>query len=57
MTPTEVSDGAVNRAPAFELRLRWPGDDEAVRVNRVRLVVKFMEGRRHLPIVKLKQAA
>ena len=46
-----------SRKQAFELRVRWPVDDEAVRVNRVRLVVKFMEGRRHLPVIELKRAA
>jgi len=32
-------------------------DEEAVRVKRLDVVVKFVEGRKHLPIVERKRAA
>jgi len=57
LTPTEVRDGVEDRILPAEPRPRWPVDDEVVRVKRVQLVVKFMEGRRHLPIVELKRVA
>jgi transposase InsO family protein len=57
MTPAERYDGAGSTAKSFEPRPRWPADDGAVRVKRLQLVVTFLEGRKHLPIVELKQAA
>ena len=57
MAPTEVRDGADYRIPSLESRPRWPVDGAAVRVKRVQLVVKFMAGRRHLPVVELTRAA
>ena len=56
-TPSEVYDGVSRNAKSLEPRPRWLVDDAAVRVKRIQLVVKFLEGRRHLPIVELKRAA
>lgn len=57
MTPAERYDGAGSMAKSFEPRPRWPADDGAERVKRLQLVVTFLEGRKHLPIVELKRAA
>ena len=57
MMPEEVYEGRPRCASAFELRPRWPVEEEAERVKLIHLVVKFLEGRRHLPIVELKRAA
>jgi len=50
----EVSSRVVT---AFGPHPRWPVADEAERVERIHLVVKFLEGSRHLPIVELKWVA
>lgn len=56
-TPAEFHDGAEVEATPFEPRPRWPVNDEAVRVKRLESVVKFLEGRKHVPIVELRRAA
>lgn len=57
-TPTEVYCGSANRNRTIEPRRRWAVEgDEASRARRIRLLVKFVEGRRHLPVVELKPAA
>jgi len=59
MTPEERYDGgqAHHRAGPVEPRRRWPLDEETRRVKRIHLVVEFLEGRWHLPIVELKRVA
>ncbi len=59
LTPLEVYDGEAHSAMSFETRPRWPSylDGERERVERVHVVVKFMDARRHLPIVELKRVA
>ena len=56
-TPSEVYDGARRNAESLEPRPRWPVGDKAIRVKRIQLAVKFLEGRKHLPIVELKRVA
>ena len=56
-TPTEVYMGLSNEALSIEPRQLWPIREECVRTKRVDLALKFVEGRRHLPIVELKRAA
>ena len=53
----EVYNGVRRNAQSLEPRPRWPVDDAAIRVKRIQLVVKFLEGRKHLPIVELKRVA
>ena len=55
--PTEVHLGSVTRSGKFEPRPRWAVDDQTERAAHIRLDVKFVEGRRHLPIVQLTRAA
>ena len=59
LTPAEAHDGEAHSAMSFETRPHWPAylDGERERVNRVHVVVKFMDARRHLPIVELKRVA
>ena len=59
MTPADRYDGdePEGHARRVEPRPRWPVDEEAMRVKRLDVVVKFMEGRKHLPVVELKRAA
>jgi hypothetical protein len=59
MTPSDqyAGDESDGHARRVEPRPRWPVDEGAVCVKRVVLVVKFVEGRKHLPIVELKRAA
>jgi len=59
MTPADRCDGdeSDGHARRAEPRPRWPVDEEAVRVKRLDVVVKFVEGRKHLPIVERKRAA
>jgi len=59
MTPADRYDGdeSDDHARRVDPRPRWPVDEEAVRVKRLDVVVKFVEGRKHLPIVELKRAA
>ncbi len=40
----------------FEPRPRWPAADNS-RARRLHLTIKFLEGRRHLPVVELTRAA
>jgi hypothetical protein len=56
-TPYEVYQDERQRARSYESRPRVPTKNEAVRVKRIQLILKFLEGRRHLPIVELKRAA
>ena len=59
LTPSEVHNGESHSATTLELRSGWPErhDEERERVKRVHVVIKFMDARRHLPIVELKRAA
>jgi transposase InsO family protein len=67
-TPREVYDGLrpANAGPRIEARADWPGDaacaspQTAVRGERgatVTVVISYVEGRRHLPVVELCEAA
>ncbi len=58
LTPNEVYRGEVSPEPGvrFEPRPRWPAADNS-RARRLHLTIKFMEGRRHLPVVELTRAA
>jgi putative transposase len=67
-TPTEVYEGAVpaNATPRFEPRARSPAGRRPAARGRQRgrrgeapprLVVSYLEGRQHLPIVELREAA
>ena len=67
-TPHEVRDGAkpANRRPRYEPRPRWPRGAPCAQPHarirgacgaRLRLEVAYMEGRKHLPIIKLTRAA
>ena len=55
-TPAEVYSGVRRNAQSLEPRPRWPVHGDTKRVKRIKMVVKFLEGRRHLPIVELKRA-
>ncbi len=60
MTPDEVYRGEASSTSGhrFEPRPRWPVLDKTrKRAQRLQLTVGFVEGRRHLPIVELAQAA
>ncbi len=59
LTPAEVYDdtGAPSQVVQFEPRLRRPVASDRRKRARLQLVVKFVEGRRHLPIVELTRAA
>jgi len=59
LTPFEVHKGEAGSATTFEPRSGWPEqpDGERERVERVHVVVRFMDARRHLPIIELKRAA
>ena len=63
LTPDEVYRGEASPEPGvrFEPRPRWPvetgQDDRCQRAGRLHLTIKFVEGRRHLPVVELTQAA
>ncbi len=67
-TPTEVSTGQrpANATFRFEPRTAWPrrsscaapqAQIEGRRVAKLTLVVSYLEGRKHLPIVELRRAA
>ncbi len=67
-TPNEVYDGLrpANRRPRLEPRVRWPRRSRCAAPQtlvagqpgaEVNLVVQFVHGRRHLPVVALKRAA
>ncbi len=62
-TPNDVYAGEVSSNPGvrFEPRPKWPvntrRDGQCQRVSRLHLVVAFVEGRRHLPVVELTRAA
>ena len=46
------------RSRTIEPRPRLPVEgDQTRRAGRIRLVVRFVEGRRHLPIIELQRAA
>ena len=61
MTPAEVYDRSPTLRTRFEPRPRWPvnpgRDGQCQRTSRLHLTIKFVDGRRHLPIVELEQAA
>ena len=67
-TPVEVFEGrpAANQFPRFEPRKRWPKDSPCAAPQaplrpdahaELRLEVAYLEGRKHLPIVRLRPAA
>ncbi len=67
-TPQEVYDAArpANAKPRFEPRLRWPRQSpcaaprtriKGVQGGRLRLIVGYLEERKHLPVVELRRAA
>ena len=58
-TPAEVHVGVVSTAKSFEPRWRWPvcDDGKCERVRRLNLTLKFIGGKRHLPVVELMRAA
>jgi len=58
-TPHEVLFGRRRTKRRFEPRPKWPHRPMRSRANgdRLRLVVSYMEGRRHLPVIELKRAA
>ncbi len=61
LTPDEAYRGEASPNPyvRFEPRPRWPitGKGRSSRAGRLHLTIKFVEGRRHLPVVELNQAA
>ncbi len=60
LTPAEVYCREASPEPSirFEPRPRWPSPpDGHTRAGRLHLTVKYFEGRRHLPVVALAQAA
>ena len=56
-TPTNVYCGSATESPPIETRARWPVEGQTRRAEHIRLLVKFVEGRRHLPVVELQRAA
>jgi hypothetical protein len=67
-TPREVHEGLqpANAEPRFEPRRKWPTRSPCAsqqapvkgkRGARLRLVVGYLEGRKHLPIAELRRAA
>ena len=67
-TPAEVYDERepANRKPRIEPRSKYPEQSPCAAPQapvrgptgvKLRLIVSFLEGRKHLPIVELKQAA
>ena len=62
-TPNDVhaAEASSNPGVRFEPRPQWPvntgRDDQSQRAARLHLIVAFVEGRRHLPVVELTQAA
>ena len=59
-TPREVyyDSKPANETDRFEPRAKWPAHrDNAASCGRLTLSVTYHEGRKHLPIIELKQAA
>jgi len=67
-TPREVYDGIFpkNANPRFEPRWRWPPESRCAapqtsvkekRGVRLHLVIGYLEGRKHLPVIELRKAA
>ena len=56
-TPTEIHVGSEARVRTIEPRARWPVEGDQTRAQHIRLLVKFVEGRRNLPVVELKRVA
>jgi len=67
-TPREVYDGLSprNTNPRFEPRPRWPRESRCAapqamikgkRGVRIKLVIDYLEGRKHLPVIELRKAA
>lgn len=54
---TEAYMGSPSEALSIEPRSLWLIREQTERATRVDLIIKFVEGRRHLPIVELKRAA
>jgi transposase InsO family protein len=56
-TPVETYRGSATSSVTFEPRQRWPiADDQVERAGNLQLLVKFLDSRRHLPVVELRQA-
>jgi transposase InsO family protein len=58
-TPREVYDGLLPASgrSRIEPRPNWPANAAADRVEGLRLVVGYLEGREHLPVIELREAA
>ncbi len=57
-TPAEVYCNSICEHHTIEPRLRWPvGGDQTKPALRLHLRIRFVEGRRHLPVVELTQSA
>jgi len=57
-TPGEIYSGKRQRQPRIEPRERWPHRPKGcVAGKRFALVVSYVAGRKHLPVVKLRHAA
>jgi len=67
-TPLEVHAGLppANASPRLEPRAEWPGEAPCAspqteirgrRSRKLALVVGYLEGRRHLPVIELQEAA
>lgn len=57
-TPVETYRGSVSVSATIKPRQRRPiADDQVERTGDLQLLVKFLDGRRHLPVVELRQAA
>ena len=58
-TPREVYETLVPASGRLRIESRpgWPANDGTDRVKGLRLVVGFLEGREHLPVVELREAA
>ncbi len=61
MTPEEAYRGEASPGSSlrFKPRPQWPmtGKSQSSRARRLHLTIKFVEGRRHLPVVELTRAA
>jgi len=58
-TPREVHEGRTARRRRFEPRPKWPHGIRRRRAggDKFRLDVSYVEGRKHLPVIKLRHAA
>jgi hypothetical protein len=58
-TPNDVFHGRRRPVRRYEPRPKWPHRPRRCRAggDRLRLVVSYVEDRRHLPVIELKRAA